>query len=274
MPRVSIIMATYNCKDTLKNSIDSILLQTYTDWEFIICDDCSSDGSYNLLMEYKKRYSDKFIILRNEINSKLAFSLNRCLEVSKGEYIARMDGDDVSAPERLQRQVDFLDKNPEYSVVGTAMSAFEQDEHQIKNTRYIKETPSKNDLLSGPCFFHATIMMRKQAYDLVGGYTVSKRTIRAQDYDMWFRFFAKGLIGYNLQEALYLVREDNMALKRRTIKSRCYEVQTKLIGYRLLNYPWYKYIWAFKPIVSALVPVGIMQRYHNYTANKSMNSRG
>lgn len=271
MPRVSIIMATYNCKDTLKKSIDSILLQTYTDWEFIICDDCSSDGSYGVLLEYKNRYSDKFIVLRNEVNSKLAFSLNRCLEIAKGEYIARMDGDDISVPERLQRQVSFLDANPEYAVVGTAMSAFEQDDCKLKNTRYVKEIPSPNDLLNGPCFFHATIMMRKQAYELVGGYTVSDRTMRAQDYDMWFRFFANGLTGYNLQEALYLVREDDAALKRRTIKSRCYEVQTKLIGYHLLNYPWYKYICAFKPIMSALVPIGLMQKYHNYTAKKSNN---
>ncbi|MGN0515890.1 MAG: hypothetical protein ACI4IO_02840, partial [Eubacterium sp.] len=101
-------------------------------------------------------------------------------------------------------------------------------------------------------------------------YTVSNRPARAQDYDMWFRFFAIGLKGYNLQEPLYMVLEDDIAIKRRTLKSRCYEVQTKLIGYKKLNYPLYKYIFAFKPILSAIVPVKIMQKYHRFTDSKSM----
>lgn len=267
MPRVSIIMATYNCEKTLRASLDSILMQTYTDWEFIICDDCSTDGTFWILQEYQKKYPDKFVIIKNKVNSKLSYSLNRCLKVAKGTLIARMDADDESLPERLKQQVHFLEHNLEYSVVGTAMTPF--DENGKKPTRYAKEIPTARDMLNRSPFFHATILMRKEAYEQVGGYTVSKRTVRAQDYDMWFRFFAHGLKGYNLQESYYLVLEDTQAIKRRTLKARCYEVQTKIKGYRLLHYPWYLYFYAFKPILAALTPIGVIQKYHVVTDAKS-----
>lgn len=265
MPKVSIIMATYNCESTVSKSIDSILNQTYQDWEFVICDDCSTDNTFEILNEYKRK-CQKIVLLRNEKNSKLSFSLNKCLKVAKGEYIARMDGDDESYPTRFEKQVAFLDAHPEYAVVGTAMVPF--NEKGDCPTRYAKEIPNERDMLSRSPFFHATIMMRKSAYDAVGGYCVSKRTERAQDYDMWFRFFAKGLKGYSLQEGLYHVLEDDNALKRRKLRTRAYEVQTKLKGYKMLRYPWYLYPYAFKPVVAALIPVKLMQKYHIATDGK------
>lgn len=241
-------MATYNCADTLKRSIDSILHQTFTDWEFIICDDCSTDSTLDILNDYASHYPQQIIVLRNEKNSKLAFSLNHCLSHCGGEYIARMDGDDESLPERLETQVSYLDNHPEISVVGTAMQTFSEKGDGV--VRYTKEYPNERDLVFSSPFCHATIMMRKSAYDAVGGYVVSKRTERAQDYDMWFRFFKCGLKGYNLQLPLYRVLEDASAFRRRTLKSRCYEVVTKLKGYRLLNYPFYTYIFALKPVLA------------------------
>lgn len=267
MPRVSVIMATYNCSDTLRQSIDSILGQTYTDWEFVICDDCSTDATYNILSEYAERYPDKFVIIKNEKNSKLAFSLNHCLKYAKGEYIARMDGDDISLPERFEKQVDFLDSHKEYALVGVAMIPF--DEKGEYSPRYGIEMPCDRDLLKRSPFFHATIMMRKEAYDKIGAYHVSKRTMRAQDYDMWFRFFEAGYKGYNMQEPLYKVLEDASAIKRRTFQSRMYEVGTKILGYKRLKYPWYLYVYALHPIIAALIPVGVMQKYHKYRDSKS-----
>lgn len=267
MPKVSVIMATYNCESTLKRCIDSILLQSFSDWEFVICDDSSTDNSYEILLEYLKDYPDKFIIIRNNKNSKLSYSLNRCLEVAKGEYIARMDGDDESFPDRFKKQVEFLDEHLEYSVVGTAMIPF--DEKGDKPIRYPIEVPEPKDMLKRSPIFHATIMVRREAYLAVGGYTVSKRTERAQDYDMWFRFFEKGLKAYNLQDGLYHVLEDDTAIKRRTIKTRYYEVQTKLLGYKKLEYPWYLYFFAFKPLFAAMVPSRIMLKYHEVTDKNS-----
>ena len=127
MPKISIIMGAYNCQDTVCESIDSILAQTFTDWEFIICDDASTDETLTVLNRYKTNYPDKFVILHNENNMMLAGSLNRCLKVAKGKYIARMDADDLSEPTRLQKQYEYLENNPDMDLVGTFMQGFDDE---------------------------------------------------------------------------------------------------------------------------------------------------
>ena len=109
--KVSVIMGVFNSEKTLVTAIESVLSQTYRNWEFIICDDGSSDGSSQILAEYQQRNS-RIRVLRNENNIGLAASLNRCLAFVNGEYIARMDSDDISLPDRFKRQVDYLETHP------------------------------------------------------------------------------------------------------------------------------------------------------------------
>ena len=99
-PLVSIIMGAYNCEATIEKCVESILQQTYKNWQFIICDDFSSDNTFDILKKYEDKDS-RIIILHNECNKRLAASLNNCLKVAKGKYIARMDADDESLPQRL-----------------------------------------------------------------------------------------------------------------------------------------------------------------------------
>ena len=252
MPKISVIMATYNCQDSVKEAIDSILQQTYTDWEFVICDDYSTDYTYDILQQYKEQYPEKFVILQNASNRKLPYSLNHCLQYSQGEYIARMDGDDISLPDRFEKQLQYLEEHPEHAVVGTSMTRF--DEKSDYDVYYAVDNPDKYTLLKEVPYCHATIMMRKSAYDALDGYTVAKRTERGQDMDMWFRFYEKGFCGNNIQEPLYKVREDRNALKRRKLKYAIYVTQTRLIGFKRLHYPFTKYYLAFHPIVSHFVP--------------------
>ena len=129
-PIISVIMGTYNCADTVKNAIDSVVAQTFEDWEFIICDDCSTDNTYHVLKEIAE--GDKRIkIVRNESNKKLAYTLNHCLEIAKGKYIARMDADDICFPDRLSKQVKFLDQHKEYAVVGGGIIPYDDSgEHK------------------------------------------------------------------------------------------------------------------------------------------------
>ena len=261
--KISIIMAVYNCEETISEAIDSILAQTYNNWEFIICDDCSTDKTYAIVESYQQKYPNKIVFVKNETNSKLAFSLNHCLRYAKGKYIARMDGDDISVPERLERQFEFLEKHPEFDLVSTAMIPF--DEHGERQPRISKEIPDKYDLLKNPCFNHATILMKKSVYNALNGYTVLPRTTRGQDYDLWFRFFAAGYKGYNMHEALYKVREGINDLNRRSFKTRLQAVNTALYGYRLLNYPLKYYLFAFKPVIAGIIPKRIIFLYHNKT---------
>lgn len=251
-PLVSVIMAVYNAEETLHEAIDSIIAQTYQNWEFVICDDCSTDNTYSIIQEYSEKFPGKFIIIRNEQNSKLAYSLNHCLEYCKGEYIARMDGDDISVPERFQNQVDFLNKHPDFAVVGTAMTPF--DENGERRPRTKKGYPVATDLRYSPVFNHATIMMRKSCYDALNGYLVSPMTLRTQDYELWFRFFKAGFKGYNMPEPLYKVRESINDMKRRTWKMRIQAVKIRWYGFRLNNFPLHYYVFVLKPLLTGLLP--------------------
>lgn len=251
-PLVSVIIGIYNTEKSLSQSIQSILDQTYTNWELIMCDDCSTDNTYEVAKEFASKY-DNIKVIRNEENKRLAYSLNQCLKIAKGEYIARMDADDICVPTRFEKQVAFLSENPEYSVVGSAIIPF--DENGERTARVPKENPVVRDMKRGVPFYHPTIMMRKKAYDDLDGYYVSKRTRKGQDLDLWFRFFAKGFKGYNIQEPLLKYHESlEDYKKKRNISYSWGMTKTALHGFKINHFPFYLYPWAFKDVVSAFVP--------------------
>ena len=103
-------MGIYNCESTLERAIESIVNQTYGNWELIMCDDGSTDSTYEIAERYRDRFPEKIIILRNDKNMHLANALNKCLQAATGEYIARMDADDESLPERFEKQIMFLSR--------------------------------------------------------------------------------------------------------------------------------------------------------------------
>lgn len=263
-PLISVIMGAYNCEKTIRQAVDSILAQTYANWEFVICDDCSTDNTLKILKEYERK-DTRFKILHNDKNKRLAASLNACLAVSSGKYIARMDADDECLPERFSAQLKFLEDYPQIDVVGC--SVFINDGNKKEIIRKPKENLSKKDVLWGPPFFHPTIMMRKNIYDQLHGYVVLGRTQRGQDWDLWFRFFANGFRGYNLQEPLYIYHESNDDLKKRTFKTAFMYTKTAIVGFKLLNVPFFKMLLVFKPIISVLIPQRIMSVYHNRKQN-------
>lgn len=266
--KISIVMGVYNCSETIDAAIESILKQTYENWEFIICDDCSTDNTFKIIQNYKKKFPDKFIILKNKTNSKLAYSLNHCLKYATGTYIARMDGDDLSHPERFERQINFLKKNSSFDLVGTSMQRF--NENGLYDILYSIKKPDKYTLRNKIPFNHATILTYKRVYDNLGGYTVSERTKRSQDYDLWFRFFKEGFKGDNLKEALYFVREDSAAIRRRTFKVRYNAYKTTIMGYKMLNYPIHWYLPATgRFIIKSITPYLLIDIYRKFQSFKS-----
>ncbi|MCF0232642.1 MAG: glycosyltransferase [Enterococcus sp.] len=234
-PKISIIMSIYNCQDTLAEAIDSILEQTFTDWYLIMCDDASTDDTYKIAKNYVDKYPDKMLLFSNEKNMKLSYSLNRCLERVKTEFVARMDGDDISKPERLQKEYDFLCEHKDADLVSCLMERF--DENGVIDIAPTPYCPDYYSLRYEPQFFHATILTYKKVYDDLGGYREDDWVERGEDYDLWFRFFAKGFKGYNIQEPLYLVRENSNALGRRDFRNRWNGMKIRKNGYKLLNYP-------------------------------------
>ncbi|MDE7496758.1 MAG: glycosyltransferase, partial [Muribaculaceae bacterium] len=125
-PRISVIIGIYNCAPTLAEALDSLLAQTYQSFKVILCDDGSKDDTVKVASEYVANYPDKFILIRNERNMGLNFTLNHCLEYADTEYVARMDGDDISLPERFEKEITFLDSHPEIAIVSTPMIYFDE----------------------------------------------------------------------------------------------------------------------------------------------------
>ena len=175
MPKISVIMGVHNGEKTLPRAIDSILNQTFADFELIICDDCSTDATIKVIKSYTEK-DNRVILTRNESNCGLASSLNNCINISKGEYIARMDDDDISHADRFEKQNNFLDKHQEYAIVGTCRNTF--DNAGIWNTYGQGGELTKEDIIKCNIFTHPTVMMRKEALVSAGMYTVCERTMR------------------------------------------------------------------------------------------------
>ena len=265
MVKVSIIMGIYNCAPTLPEAIDSILNQTFSDWQMILCDDGSTDDTFAIASAYHTRYPNKIVLLRNEVNMGLNHTLNRCLAAADGEYIARMDGDDISLPSRLEKEVLFLDTHPEYAIVSTPMIFF--DEKGDWGRSYSIERPQKKDFIKhSPVHCHAPCMIRREAYLSVNGYTEDVRMLRFEDVNLWYKLYANGYVGYNLDEPLYKMRDDQAAAHRRGLKSRMNGVYVTYKGFQLFDFPWYMYTYVaidfLKHFIKGVVPEKIYLAFH------------
>lgn len=268
MVKISVIMGIYNCSSTLAESIDSIFAQTYSDFELIMCDDGSSDNTYSVAMKYKEKYPDRIILIKNEQNMGLNFTLNRCLELARGEYIARMDGDDISLPERFKTEVDFLDNNPEYAIVSCPMIFFDENGDFGTNARI--PYPQITDFVrNSPFFCHAPCMVRRNAFLDVQGYTVDKRLLRYEDCNLWYKLYAKGYRGHNLSIPLYKMRDDQNAFKRRTFSSRMRSVYVQYNGFKLVNMPkkYYPYLLVqfIRSFCIGILPASIYKKLRQKT---------
>lgn len=259
--KVSVIMGIYNCEATLPEAIDSILSQTYTNWELIMCDDGSTDETLNVAYRYRDREPERIIVLKNDRNQGLNRTLNRCLAQAKGAYIARMDGDDISLPERLEKEAAFLDAHPEYAIVSCPMIYFDENGDWGRGTAV--SFPKKQDFVTGTPFCHAPCMVRAEAYRAVGGYSEDPRTLRAEDYYLWFCMYAKGFRGGNLPEPLYKMRDDENAYKRRKFRYACNEAYVRFAGYRMLKLPLSRYPFVLRPIAVNLLPKGFYCFLHH-----------
>jgi glycosyltransferase involved in cell wall biosynthesis len=178
-------MSAHNASCHLESSIESMLKQTFKDFEFIVVNDGSTDSTLNILDSYRQK-DNRIKIIVNTRNIGLTKSLNEAIRMAKGEYIARMDADDIALPERLENQVNFLDKNPDVGMVGTAY--YEMDSKgKIVGEKVFPTTDKKlrDVLIRYNPFFHGSVMIRKEVFDRVGLY--NENIPKAQDYELWFR---------------------------------------------------------------------------------------
>ncbi|MBQ6167380.1 MAG: glycosyltransferase [Muribaculaceae bacterium] len=252
MVRISVLMGIYNCASTLVEALDSLYAQTYQDFKIILCEDGSTDNTYEVAQQYAGKH-DNIILLRNERNMGLNYTLNRCLEQADTEYVARMDGDDISLPERFEKEINFLDEHPEFVVVSCPMIYFDKD-GVFRVDTMARKNPTKMNLIYGSPFCHAPCMARTAAFKAVGGYSEAKRYLRVEDYNLWAKLYAAGYKGSNLQEPLYKMRDDRSAAKRRTLRARWNSTLAKFEAYYKLGIPLKYYPKALNPLMIGLLP--------------------
>ena len=181
-PKVSIVMSVYNAERYLEEAIDSILNQSFSDFEFVIINDGSTDRTSEILRDY----TDPRVVIIDQANRGVTQSLNKAMEMARGQYIARMDADDISLPQRFQMQVEFLENNLTVGLVGTSVIYIDEDGKTIMEGHLPTEnTRIKEALLSQNPFCHGSVMFRRECIRKVGGYREGFK--RAQDYDLWLR---------------------------------------------------------------------------------------
>jgi len=201
-PLVSVLMPAYNGEPYLIEAIESILNQTLTDFELVIIDDGSTDATWSILQEYAAQ--DRRIVLeRNANNLGLIKTLNKGLSLVRGNFIARMDADDISLPERLEAQLNFLEQYPKVGLVGTAYYRMNsRGEYKLRQPP-LDYTGLRWQLLFGTPMCHAATMFRRQLYDI--GELTYKDFPHIEDYDLYARLF-RCTQAANLALPLYVVR--------------------------------------------------------------------
>lgn len=249
--KISVLMGIYNCAATLEQAVKSIQDQTYTDWELILCDDGSTDNTYEVAKVLSEK-DDRIILLRNEKNLGLNVTLNRCLSVATGEFIARMDGDDMCVPERFARQVALLESEPNYAITSSPMILF--DENGPWGQTSLPEYPTPEQVVAGTAICHAPVMLRREAIENVGGYTEDIRVLRVEDVDLWIKLYIAGYRCHNITTPLYCMRNDQNALNRRKYRYRVNSVRVRLRGCKALTLGPAVYLKAIKPMVIGLIP--------------------
>lgn len=212
MPKISVVMSVYNGEKFLKESVSSILNQTYRDFEFIIIDDGSTDSSLEILRDFKKE--DSRIKLVSRENKGLTRSLNEGIKLAQGEYIARMDSDDISMPERFEKQIAFLEKNKDIALCGTWAINIDENGNEIgKYKTPIMSKEIKKTILFHNPFIHPSVMIRKEIINNIGVY--NEKIKYAQDYEYWLRVIKKNKVA-NLDDFLLKYRIGKKSMTRRS----------------------------------------------------------
>lgn len=196
-------MPAYNAEKYIGEAIESILNQTFTDFEFIIIDDCSTDRTWNIIQSYAAK--DKRIIpVRNTENLKISRTLNKGLAIAKGEYIARMDADDWSYPDRLFRQVEHMEKNTDIVISGSSIDVCNESLLSCHPRKYyLDDTEIRKHIFYFSPFCHAATIYRTKSAKDASGY--NEDLFDAEDYDFYFRLAKLGKLS-NIPSTLYKMR--------------------------------------------------------------------
>lgn len=259
-PEISVIMSIYNQKNKkhLEEAVMSILGQSFTDFEFIIYDDGSDRETAEYLRKYEK-LDKRVALISNRVNHGLAYSLNTCIDVARGKYLARMDDDDISDRNRLQIQYDYMEAHPDVAYVGC--SARLLDEDGVWGVRRMQERPDASAFLKCSPFIHPTVMIRREVFEKSGAYHDAKEHWRCEDYELFMRLYRLGYKGENIRRELFYYREDRYSYMKRKFRYRVDEFRLRYRNFKELGvlFP-FGWLYVLRPLIAAAVPGGLIYR--------------
>ena len=205
-------MAVYNGKKHLREAIESILNQTFTNFEFIIVNDCSTDSSLEIIQSYE---DERIKVINNERNIGLTKSLNKGIKQARGEYIARQDADDISLPNRFEKQLKYFEEHPKTALLGTSIYVIDENGN-ILEKRIASPSPNKT-LLKGNRFTHGSLMFKRSVINELGQYNELFKY--SQDYELCLRI-SKYYEVKNLEAPLYKLRFHSSSIASTKIKEQ------------------------------------------------------
>lgn len=209
-PRISVILPVYNGAADLKKAIDSILAQTFIDFELIIINDGSTDESANII----DSINDQRVIVVHQQNAGLAASLNRAIEMARGVFVARQDQDDISLATRLACQLEYMEKNPRCALLGTRAEIWVGDCKTMRvHDHPVDDASLRFELLFNNPFVHSSVMLKKSALEAIGSYTTDPDRQPPEDYELWSRLARHYMIA-NLPERMTIYREVPESMSR------------------------------------------------------------
>ncbi|MGX7172451.1 glycosyltransferase family 2 protein [Enterococcus ratti] len=262
---ISVIIPTFNAEKSIERAVNSVLSQSCQDFEIIIVDDCSTDNTWQILNRLQKK-DHRIRIYQNDRNSKSAYTRNQAIKKARGEYIMQLDDDDYCRVDRMEKQLTFLQDHQAYSFVGS--NAYLWDQAGIYGERIVKQQPEIKDLLKTSPFINPSVLFKKQVLESVGGYRVSKDTVRGQDYDLYMRLYAKGYKGYNLQEKLVYYYQDEAYYNKISWKNRLGESRLKYRNFKKLKVAKINYVYVLKPLVAIVIPKALFV-WHKHRKKRS-----
>lgn len=243
MPEISVVMPVHNGEKYIKEAVDSILSQTFHDFEFIIIDDGSTDRTAELLSSY----NDERIKIIKQKKSGISNALNSAISVARGRYIARMDADDRALPERFEKQILFMDENPEIGISGCSVNIIDEEGVYDGAIKYpLDDRSIRKNLIKRNCFIHPAVIIRKSVFD--GGLFYDNRFYCSQDYDLWFRIADKYRLA-NLDEPLLEYRVNNQNLTTQDQKKMLKEaIGIRINAIKKGYYSVFSYIYLIAPL--------------------------
>ncbi len=262
IPRVSIILPTYNRAALLGRAIRSVIDQSYAQWELIVIDDASTDETPKVLKEWQEKDARIRVITNAEnLYPDISKTLNKGLEAAQGEYVARLDDDDYwCGKDKLRKQVEFLDTHSAYAVVGGGMIGIDAEGREL--FRYLKREHDgdirRYALFANP-FSHTTVMFRKKIADAVGGYG---NWSYAEDWDLWLKMGTRGKF-HNIQEYVtaYTIAGQNKSLLH---QGKQIKATLRILKAHRKEYSFFVFAYALNlcALVYSYLPFSLRKKLH------------